>query len=347
MEMSPDGVCINVDGRYVFANSAMARIVGLAAASDVIGKAAIDFVHPDSHALVKERIRRSLQYSEPAPLTEEKYIRADGTTTYMEVAAIPIIYQGQKASQVMIRDITDRKKSEAILLEKTEALKKANKELEHFAYVASHDLREPLRKMSSFSQLLAGRYKGKLDEKADKYIWYIVDGAKRMETLIEDLLNYSRLGRTDLALETTGAEDLVKQAISDLEEFLTENDTEITFDDLPIIQVNPVQFEQLIRNLIHNAVKFRGADKPCVHISALKKDGFWVFSVKDNGIGIDPEQSERIFRIFQRIHTREEYSGTGIGLAVAKKIVERHGGRIWVESEPGKGSTFYFTIPER
>ena len=194
--------------------------------------------------------------------------------------------------------------------------------------------------------MLSRRYKGQLDEKADN-IWYIVDGAKRMETLIEDLLTYSRLGRADLALETTGAEDSLKQAISDLEELLTENDAEITYDDLPIIQVNPVQFEQLIRNLIHNAVKFRGPDKPRVHISALKKDGSWVFSVKDNGIGIDPEQSERIFRIFQRLHTRDEYSGTGIGLAVAKKIVERHGGGIWVESEPGEGSTFYFTIPER
>lgn len=347
VELSPGGVCINVEGRYVFANSAMARIVGLADASEVIGKEALDFVHPDSHALVKERIRRSLQDSEPAPLTEEKYIRTDGTTIYMEVAAIPIIYQGQKASQVMIRDITDRKKSDAILQEKTEALEKAYEELERFAYVASHDLREPLRKMSSFSQLLGGRYKGQLDEKADKYIWYIVDGAKRMEKLIEDLLGYSRLGRADLTLATTSAENSVKQATTDLEQVLLENDAEITYNDLPIIQANPGQLEQLFRNLIHNAVKFRSEDKPRVHISARKKNGSWVFSVKDNGIGIDPEQWERIFRIFQRLHTRDEYSGTGIGLAIAKKIVERHGGRIWVESEPGKGSTFYFTVPER
>ncbi len=298
VEMSPDGVCINVEGRYVFANSAMARIVGLTDASEVIGKEALDFVHPDGHALVKERMRRSLQDSEPSPLTEEKYIRADGTTTYMEVAAIPIIYQGQNAAQVMIRDITDRKKSEAILREKTEALEKAYKELEYFAYIASHDLKEPLRKISSFTQMLDNRYKGQLDEKADKYIWYIVDGAKRMERLIDDLLQYSRVGRTDLTLATTSAENSVKQAKSDLEQFLTENDAEITYDDLPIIQVNPVQFEQLFRNLIHNAVKFRGPDNPRVHISALKKDGSWVFSVKDNGIGIDPEQSETNIRHF-------------------------------------------------
>ena len=169
VEMSPDGICINVEGRYVFANSAMARIVGLTDASEVIGKEALDFVHPDGHALVKERIRRSLQDSEPSPLTEEKYIRTDGTTTYMEVAAIPIIYQGQNAAQVMIRDITERKKSEAILRENTEALEKAYKELEYFAYIASHDLKEPLRKISSFTQMLDNRYKGQLDEKADKY----------------------------------------------------------------------------------------------------------------------------------------------------------------------------------
>jgi light-regulated signal transduction histidine kinase (bacteriophytochrome) len=204
-----------------------------------------------------------------------------------------------------------------------------------------------LRKISSFTGLLASRYKGRLDEKADNYIWYIVDGAKRMEKLIEDLLTYSRLSRAELTLEAISAESSVKQAISDLEQFLTENDAEVTYTQLPIIQVNPVQFEQLVRNLIHNAVKFRTEDKPRVHISARRTDDFWVFSVTDNGIGIDPEQSERIFRIFQRLHTRDEYTGTGIGLAVAKRVVERHGGRIWVESTPGKGSTFYFTVPER
>jgi light-regulated signal transduction histidine kinase (bacteriophytochrome) len=168
-----------------------------------------------------------------------------------------------------------------------------------------------------------------------------------MEKLIEDLLTYSRLGRTELTLETISAESSVKQAMSDLEQFLTENDAEVTYAQLPIIRVNPVQFEQLVRNLIHNAVKFRTEDKPLVHISAQRTDDCWVFSVTDNGIGIDPEQSERIFGIFQRLHNRDKYSGTGIGLAVAKKVVERHGGRIWVESEPGKGSTFYFTVPVR
>jgi light-regulated signal transduction histidine kinase (bacteriophytochrome) len=278
---------------------------------------------------------------------EEKYIRADGTTVFMEVAAVPLVYKGQNAAQVVIRDITERKKTEAVLKERTATLEKANKELEHFAYVASHDLKEPLRKISSFTGLLASRYKGRLDEKADNYIWYIVDGAKRMEKLIEDLLTYSRLSRAELTLEAISAESSVKQAISDLEQFLTENDAEVTYTQLPIIQVNPVQFEQLVRNLIHNAVKFRTEDKPRVHISARRTDDFWVFSVTDNGIGIDPEQSERIFRIFQRLHTRDEYTGTGIGLAVAKRVVERHGGRIWVESTPGKGSTFYFTVPER
>jgi light-regulated signal transduction histidine kinase (bacteriophytochrome) len=239
-----------------------------------------------------------------------------------------------------VRDITERKQAEEALRQKTD-------ELEHFAYVASHDLKEPLRKISSFTGLLASRYKGRLDEKADNYIWYIVDGAIRMEKLIEDLLTYSRLGRAELTLETISAESSVKQAMSDLEQFLTENDAEVTYAELPVIQVNPVQFEQLVRNLIHNAVKFRTEDKPCVHISAERKDDCWVFSVADNGIGIDPEQSERIFGIFQRLHNRDKYSGTGIGLAVAKKVVERHGGRIWVESSPGKGSVFYFTVPER
>lgn len=346
VELSPDGICIHVDGRYVFANSAMAHIVGLLDASEVIGKHALDFVHADSKELVRERIKQGIADGLPAPLVEEKYLRADGTIIYVEVATVPTTFKGQKATQVVIRDITDRKKADAIIQERTEALESANMDLEYFAYVASHDLKEPLRKISSFTEMLSRRYTGQLDEKAEKYIWFIVDGTKRMEALIEDLLTYSRLGASQLSVQPMSAENLVEQAIGDLEQIIKESGAEITHDVLPVVQVNPIQFGQLIRNLVHNAVKFRGSDKPRVHISAEKTDDYWVFSVRDNGIGIDPKQSERIFKIFQRLHTRDEYSGTGIGLAVAKKIVERHGGRIWVESVPGKGSTFYFTVPE-
>jgi PAS domain S-box-containing protein len=244
-----------------------------------------------------------------------------------------------------VRDISDRKKAEEALKRKTEELQRVNRELEHFAYVASHDLREPLRKISNFTELLADRYRGQLDEKADKYIWFVVDGAKRMDRLIEDLLAYSRAGRAELIWEATSAEQVVRLAVSDLEKFLEENSAEVTYSDLPIIQANPVQLGQLMRNLIQNAVKFRGEEPSRVHVSAQKTGNEWVFSVRDNGIGIDPEHWERIFGIFQRLHTRSEQTGTGIGLAISKKIVEHHGGRIWVESEPGKGSTFHFTIP--
>jgi PAS domain S-box-containing protein len=343
-ETANDAIFLMDHEKFTECNAKTLQIFGCEQKKDIVGHTPIEF-SPDKQPDGLHSIEKALKYinaaSESGPQNFYwKHCRKDGSLFDAEVSLNALTLHGKGQIQAIVRDITERKQAEEALRQKTD-------ELEHFAYVASHDLKEPLRKISSFTELLASRYKGRLDEKADNYIWYIVDGAKRMEKLIEDLLTYSRLGRTELTLETISAESSVKQAMSDLEQFLTENDAEVTYAQLPIIRVNPVQFEQLVRNLIHNAVKFRTEDKPLVHISAQRTDDCWVFSVTDNGIGIDPEQSERIFGIFQRLHNRDKYSGTGIGLAVAKKVVERHGGRIWVESEPGKGSTFYFTVPVR
>lgn len=224
-------------------------------------------------------------------------------------------------------------------------LKRSNQELEHFAYVASHDLQEPLRMVSSFTQLLARRYQGRLDKDADEFIAFAVDGANRMQRLINDLLQYSRIGTHGRQPEPTDAEEVLNRALMDLKLALAENRVEVTHERLPVVLADSQQLEQLFRNLIGNAIKFHGDSPPRVHIRAERSDGAWMFSVKDNGIGIDPGQHERIFEIFQRAHTRKEYPGTGIGLAVCKKIVERHGGRIWVESEPGRGADFRFVLP--
>ena len=225
-------------------------------------------------------------------------------------------------------------------------LQRSNRELEQFAYVASHDLQEPLRMVSSYTQLLARRYEGQLDEKAKKYVHYAVDGAVRMQTLIDDLLAYSRVGRQDKPIESTDSHSALGEARRNLAVMIEKTRAIITNDDLPTVRAVPSQLVMLFQNLISNAVKFQREGVPSVHVAARDDGREWVFSVRDNGIGIDPQHADRVFVIFQRLHTRDEYPGTGIGLAVCQRIVERHGGRIWFESKPGKGTTFFFTIPK-
>jgi light-regulated signal transduction histidine kinase (bacteriophytochrome) len=247
----------------------------------------------------------------------------------------------------LCRDITERKRMEEALEIHAEKLARSNAELERFAYVASHDLQEPLRMVASFTQLLAKRYSGQLDETADRYIHYAVDGAKRMQQLIADLLAYSRVNNKELDLRQADCEALVVAAMLNLQVAIQENGASVDWDPLPELWVDQAQFVQLFQNLLGNAIKFRRKEEPPrIHISAADSGAEWVISVRDNGIGIDPQHAERVFQIFQRLHTMEEFPGTGIGLAVCKKVVERHGGKIWVESEPGVGSAFRFTIPK-
>jgi light-regulated signal transduction histidine kinase (bacteriophytochrome) len=225
-------------------------------------------------------------------------------------------------------------------------LEQSNRELESFAYVASHDLQEPLRMVRSYLQLLERRYKDKLDQEANEFIAYAVDGATRMHTLINALLLYSRVGTQGKPFEPTDCAQVLQTVLTNLQVAIEESGVQVTYEALPTIRADAVQLAQLLQNLISNAIKFRRDRSAKVHIGVEQIDNEWVFSVRDNGIGIDPQQFDHIFMIFKRLHTREEYPGTGIGLAICKKIVERHSGRIWVESEPGQGATFYFTIPQ-
>lgn len=230
--------------------------------------------------------------------------------------------------------------------ERTAELQRSNKELEQFAYVASHDLQEPLRAIASYLQLLQKHNTGKLDEKSEKYINVSVDGAKRMKTLIEGLLAYSRVGTKSKGFEPVNCNEIMKKVVADLHISIAENKAKIKLNNLPIVHADPMQIQLLFQNLLSNAIKFRQKDrKPEVIINAEKKEEKeWHFTVKDNGIGIDNEYYERIFIIFQRLHTRNDYEGTGIGLAICKKIVERHRGNIWIDSEPGKGTIVHFTL---
>ncbi|TNE48411.1 MAG: hybrid sensor histidine kinase/response regulator [Deltaproteobacteria bacterium] len=231
--------------------------------------------------------------------------------------------------------------------ERTAELARSNEALKQFAYVVSHDLREPLRKITSYIGLFQQRYEDDLDEKADKYIHYIVDGAERMQQLIVALLTYSRIGRQELSYQLTDLNQIVQQVLHDLDLCIQENQAVVTCDPLPQLQVDPQQISQLFQNLINNALKFHGTQAPEIHITATQEDSEWKISVQDNGIGIKKEYTERIFKVFQRLHTQKEYKGTGIGLSICQQVVERHNGRMWVESTPGAGSTFYFTLPDK
>jgi PAS domain S-box-containing protein len=242
-------------------------------------------------------------------------------------------------------DISDRKRAEESLRRTAEELGRSNSDLEQFAYVASHDLQEPLRMVAGFVQLLQRQYAGRLDAEADKYIDFAVDGAKRMQTLINDLLAYSRVGTRGQEPTPTDAAAALEHALANLLASIDETAAQITHGELPTVRADQVQIVQLFQNLIGNALKFRGETPPKIHVDATRQDDRWRFSVSDNGIGIDPQFQQRIFLIFQRLHTREHYPGTGIGLAICKKIVDRHGGRIWVQSQSGRGATFYFTLP--
>jgi len=242
-------------------------------------------------------------------------------------------------------DITDRKNAEDSLHERSEALERSNQELEKFAYVASHDLQEPLRMVSSYMQLLSRRYEGKIDADADEFISFAVDGAKRMQILINDLLAYSRIGTRGREFEPVPCEEVLGLALVNLLTVIEETESVVTHDELPTVMADKTQLVQLFQNLISNAIKFRSDKQPRVHVSAKHKENEWIFSIKDNGIGIDPRYEDRIFEVFQRLHGRGQYSGTGIGLAICKKIVERHGGLIRLQSEEGEGATFYFSLP--
>jgi signal transduction histidine kinase len=226
-----------------------------------------------------------------------------------------------------------------------EELARSNRDLEQFAYVASHDLQEPLRMVAIYTQLLAERYQGKLDPEADKYIHYAVDGALRMQTLVQDLLTFSRVGRGGNRFKLTDCNEVVQSGLKNLQTSILQSGAQIHCEKLPSVLADGSLLAQVFQNLIGNAIKFRGSEPPVIRVTAKLQGKEWVFSVQDNGIGIAPEHAEIVFVIFKRLHTRAEYPGSGIGLSICKKIIEQHGGRIWVESQGGKGSTFKFTLP--
>ena len=363
IDASPHPIFVkDLQGRYQFMNISGASRFNKQP-EDIIGLDSSSLFSPELCAKFHADEQRVIATGQ-AETVEETVPIGDKLRTYLTTSNVYCDSEGNVLGVVgFARDITPLKQAHEELRQANEELEmrvqertrelvsreselvRSNTELEQFAYIASHDLREPLRKIKSYTELLAEDYQHQLDEKADKYINYITDGASRMQVLISDLLTYSRVGKGDLTVEPTHLDSIVEQVLQDLSLTIKENDALVTIKPLPTLLANPQQMMQLFQNLIANAIRYRSEATPTILIQSELKDNQWLITVQDNGIGIKSQNFERIFAIFQRLHSRDKYPGTGIGLAVCKKIVERHRGHIWVESEFGVGTTFLFTLP--
>jgi light-regulated signal transduction histidine kinase (bacteriophytochrome) len=304
----------------------------------------LDLVHADDREAVRENAARMLK-GERSQGYEFRMVTKRADIRWVMETVSPVYYRGKRATLGNLLDVSERKHADEMLEQTITEMQRSNTDLEQFAYVISHDLQEPLRMVSSYTQLLAKRYHGRLDTDADEFIGYAVDGAKRMQTLLHDLLEYSRVGTRGKPFSLVNCDNVVEQAVANLKVAIEEGGASVTHDPLPTIMADEGQLVRLFQNLIGNGIKFHREDPPTVRISAKARYGVLVISVSDNGIGIDPRHYDTIFEIFRRLHTKEEYPGTGMGLAICKRIAERHGGSISVQSIPGKGSTFHVTIP--
>ena len=337
---------LNPQGFVVSWNDGAERIKGYKA-DEIIGQNFSRFYPPEEVATGKPALELFQAIADGKTEDEGWRLRKDNSRFWANVLITPVRDgKGElRGFSKVTRDITARKETEALLSEKMNELSRSNEELAQFASVASHDLQEPLRMVRSYTTLLSKRYKGKLDADADEFMAFVIDATVRMQTLIGDLLTYSKVGAQDIKLQNTSSEKMVQNALVNLRGAIADSHAVVTHDPLPYVMADAMQLTQLFQNLIGNAIKYQKLGTPKIHIAAVGRDDRrWNFSVQDNGIGIDPKNFERVFGMFQRLHTRKEFTGTGIGLAICKKIVERHGGSISVESQPGQGSTFHFSL---
>lgn len=341
-------VQMDMAGRIVNSNPAFQQMLGHGE-NKLLDMKEADLTPSKWHRACAEIFSKEVIPKGLSEVYEKEYIRADGSKFTAELRTFLITDDAHTPIGVwsIVRDITLRKKIEQERENAMIALQRSNEDLKQFAYVASHDLQEPLRMVSSYTQLLAERYDHQLDEKGRKFIHYAVDGASRMQSLIRDLLAFSRVETHSQNFKTVDAHSALGAAIANLKTMIDETGSLVTTDDLPFVRADQIQLTQVFQNLINNGIKFRKkSSTPRIHVSAQRQNGYWRFSVQDNGIGIETKYKEKVFVVFQRLHTRQEYPGTGIGLALCKRIIDRHQGRIWFESTSGKGTTFYFTLPK-
>lgn len=337
-----EGVAITEGEKFLFVNEALCWMLGYSKEELEAMPSFISLIIPQERRRIGELMNQLVSSGKPGK--GETFIRRkDGSVINIEYSVKTTYAAGKRQDVSIMRDVTEQRRIARQMQENARKLKESNKELEQFAYVASHDLREPLRTITSYVQLFENRYKGKLDTEADDFIRFTVDGAKRMDRLITDLLTWSRVSR-DREIITIDLAEIIELVLMNLRDSIQDAKASISVGALPKVQSSALQMTQLFQNLIMNAIKFRGKEAPQIHISAKEQKAGWLFSIRDNGIGFNKKYSEKIFVVFQRLHPRGQYEGTGIGLAICKKIVEQHGGRIWVESEEGKGSEFFFTL---
>ncbi|MGE0325442.1 MAG: ATP-binding protein [Polyangiaceae bacterium] len=346
-------VVVDPEGNVTLSNQAGRRLLGEDVANVAVGEwtTRYDLREPDTGARLAPNdfpglvaLREKQAIAERDLLVRPVSAEADG---YFTLSAQPIIGEAELGAVMVFADVTARRSMENQLQRTNRELERSNADLERFAYVASHDLQEPLRMVAMYTELLGERYAGQLDEKADKYIAYAIDGAQRMRRLIDDLLLFSRVQTSAKPASPTDLNAVVDEALELLAARVQESGAKIAREELPTLNADAAQLRQVLTNLIGNALKYVApGTTPEVHIRAERRDSEWVISVKDNGLGVDPAHHGRIFEIFQRLHGREAYPGTGIGLAIVKRVIERHGGRVWLESELGAGATFCFSLPD-
>ncbi|HTW40051.1 MAG TPA: ATP-binding protein [Thermoplasmata archaeon] len=347
----PLGVLLLVDERRVvtFSNHAVVRFLGYQP-KEIVGRPLAELFIASSRPGLTNLVENHLP-GDPVASGEFRGLRKDGSVIPLQVvvqSAVVAGMRGEKMTGVYLRDFAEREKLVEALAGRAAELARSNRELEQFSYIASHDLQEPLRMVGSYTQLLEQRYAGQLDEDAREFLRYAQEGAARMRELIDALLAYSRIDTRGQAFARVPMSQVLTLTLANLRESIAQGKAEVTVTGtMPEVDGDAIQLGQVLQNLIGNAIKFHGDRPPHIWVGAERKGPDWVFSVRDDGIGIAPEYHERIFVIFQRLHSREEYAGTGIGLSVVKKVIERHGGKIWVESRgvPGEGSTFFFTLP--
>jgi PAS domain S-box-containing protein len=341
--MSEGAAALDRDGVILYGNRRLAQMLGQPM-DRIIGQPFQSYVDEQNRAIFGNQ----LATDRPESLAiDVSLVGPDGCARPVHLSMALLDFGEIEGVCLVATDMSRHAMYELELAARAQELTRSNSELERFAYVASHDLQEPLRMVGSFTQLLARRYKGRLDSEADEFIGYVVDGVTRMQSLITDLLEYSRVGMKTRPFGPTDLDKVLARALEDLQVAIEESGVSIEHDPLPRVWGDQVQLARLFQNLVGNAIKFRSAEPPLVKISSAKADDRWIVSVRDNGIGIDPRHFDRVFVLFQRLHGRTQYPGTGIGLAVCKKIVELHGGDIWLESQPGAGACFSFTMPIR